>query len=63
MSAGWVEKLVESWLRFQNNYRHSVLHIIRLGIINKIGMNISINLYLAEISKHGNLPTVAPVKP
>ena len=24
MSAGWVEKLVESWLRFQNNYRHSV---------------------------------------
>ena len=24
VSAGWVEKLVESWLRFQNNYRHSV---------------------------------------
>ena len=25
VSAGWVEKLVESWLRFQNNYRHSVV--------------------------------------
>ena len=28
VSAGWVEKLVESWLRFQNNYRHSVIYKI-----------------------------------
>ena len=32
VSAGWVEKLVESWLRFQNNYRHSVV-----GYLSKNG--------------------------
>ena len=37
VSAGWVEKLVESWLRFQNNYRHSVSSISPEIVMNVKG--------------------------